>query len=600
MQNELNMLSMIPFSSADNALNVNKFLTDIEAGPYYICKSCNRMLYRKSVRKFQRNTYSIDIFTDVPSFDNEQYICNTCHSKLIKGKIPCQAVYNKLQMDQAPPELEELRKLESILVAQRLVSQKIVVLLKGQQKKVKGAICNVPVNCETVCKSLPRPSEQSGVILLKLKRKLKYSGHQYCEAVRPESLRRALEFLKEKNHLYQNVEIGMENTGEHPLHINKIKDSVKSIFEDLSDSKEKTTSSLRYERNSVSGDGAVLTEKACDEEEEIDDPQNQYWVSVNETCLESYVPDYPVEVSSSSVSSSETNDNNLLVTQLAGNEVCCIAPGEGKHPVHFMQDKYCEELAFRVLFPMGRFGYQVERRVKLSPTKYFNARLLNYTGKFAANPEYLFFAQYITEQKKVQDSINIALKKVSGHRLTASQVRNMSNDTMNHLIFSDQAYYFMKNIPGSPAYWKTLLFDVLAMIKRLGPPTWWMTFSCADLRWNEIYKILSKLGGREMSDAEIANMTYNEKCKMLNSNPVIVAKHFQYRLECLFKDVFLGCGDPVGKILYDAIRIEFQFRGSPHAHCFIWIKDCPILNEENLGILSDSLTSMCQQFYLIQ
>ena len=58
MQNELNMLSMIPFSSANNVLNVNKFLTDIEAGPYYICKSCNRMLYRKSVRKFHRDAYS--------------------------------------------------------------------------------------------------------------------------------------------------------------------------------------------------------------------------------------------------------------------------------------------------------------------------------------------------------------------------------------------------------------------------------------------------------------------------------------------------------------------------------------------------------------
>ena len=82
----------------------------------------------------------------------------------------------------------------------------------------------------------------------------------------------------------------------------------------------------------------------------------------------------------------------------------------------------------------ARFGYQVERRVKLSPTKYFNAGLLKHTRKFAANPVYLFFAQYITEQKKVQDSLNIALKKVSGQRLTASQARN--------IIFSDQAYYF--------------------------------------------------------------------------------------------------------------------------------------------------------------
>ena len=93
------------------------------------------------------------------------------------------------------------------------------------------------------------------------------------------------------------------------------------------------------------------------------------------------------------------------------NEVFSIAPGEGRHPVHFMQDKHCEELAFPVLFKKGRFGYQVEREVKLSATKYFNARLLNYTGRFAGNPAYLFFAQYVTEQKKVQDSINIALKK---------------------------------------------------------------------------------------------------------------------------------------------------------------------------------------------
>ena len=28
---------------------------------------------------------------------------------------------------------------------------------KGQQKKVSGAICNVPVDCDQTCKVLPRP-----------------------------------------------------------------------------------------------------------------------------------------------------------------------------------------------------------------------------------------------------------------------------------------------------------------------------------------------------------------------------------------------------------------------------------------------------------
>ena len=87
-----------------------------------------------------------------------------------------------------------------------------------------------------------------------------------------------------------------------------------------------------------------------------------------------------------------------------------------------------------------------------------------------------------------------------------------------------------------------------------------------------MYKILSKLEGRELPDNEIDNLSSDDKCKMLNSNLVVVAKHFQYRLERLLKDILLSDSNPVGKAIYHAIRIEFQFRGSPHAHCFIWIK----------------------------
>ena len=76
-----------------------------------------------------------------------------------KGKTPCQAVCNKLVIDEVPSELESLRKLESVLRAQRIVFQKIIIMPKGQQRKIKGAICNIPVDYETVCRSLPRPSE---------------------------------------------------------------------------------------------------------------------------------------------------------------------------------------------------------------------------------------------------------------------------------------------------------------------------------------------------------------------------------------------------------------------------------------------------------
>ena len=132
--------------------------------------------------------------------------------------------------------------------------------------------------------------------------------------------------------------------------------------------------------------------------EERDDLLNEYRQATNETCLQSVLPDYHVTI--------QSNKNCSL-----GNEVYNIAPGEKKHPISIMRDTKCEELAFPVLFPKRQFRYTDEREIKLSPVKYFNAQRLHYSGRFATNPEYLFFAQFIMEQKKVSDSINIALKK---------------------------------------------------------------------------------------------------------------------------------------------------------------------------------------------
>ena len=140
------------------------------------------------------------------------------------------------------------------------------------------------------------------------------------------------------------------------------------------------------------------------DEEEIEDPHNLYRNPVSETGMQSNIPNYPSNLDTDDAQTSDTDDQDTHRQASRGNEVFSIAPGEGRHPVHFMKDKFCEEMAFPTLFPKGKFGYQAERRIPLSPAKYFNARLLNYRGRFSRNPEYLVFSQFITEQRKVQDS----------------------------------------------------------------------------------------------------------------------------------------------------------------------------------------------------
>ena len=65
--------------------------------------------------------------------------------------------------------------------------------------KVKGAICNVPVDTKQVFNVLPSPSHSAGVIMIKLKTKLAYWGHVLLEAVRPDKVKLLLEYLKQNN-----------------------------------------------------------------------------------------------------------------------------------------------------------------------------------------------------------------------------------------------------------------------------------------------------------------------------------------------------------------------------------------------------------------
>ena len=232
-------------------------------------------------------------------------------------------------------------------------------------------------------------------------------------------------------------------------------------------------------------------------EEEVEDSLNEHWSPANETCLQSVIPDY-------SIVTEEHDSNNST-----GREIYNMAPGENKHPVSLMTDKQCEELAFPVLFPNGKFGYTAERDVKLSPVKYFNARLLHYSGRFATNPEYLFFAQFIIEQKKVSDSINIALKKVHGQSFTASQVRS-NTQILQNLISQDEAYLFLRQIPGSPPYYRKFMCEVVEMVKQLGITTWFMTLSCTDLRWHELFQIIARTNGKNMTDEEVEALSYDE------------------------------------------------------------------------------------------
>ena len=173
------------------------------------------------------------------------------------------------------------------------------------------------------------------------------------------------------------------------------------------------------------------------------------------------------------------------------------------------------KMAHPNLFPTGRFGYEVKKNVPLAPTntvqkmkfsikdfsskcdrirsKYFNQGLSNYSRKFVSDSDYIFFAHAVIQKIQLNDQISIAMRKIVSYNLNAGMLSKNFKATVHQFIVQDKAYSFMSSFKCTPAYWKKYLFEVLVMINQLGIPTFFMTFSRADLRRNKLIGIISNL-----------------------------------------------------------------------------------------------------------
>ena len=173
----------------------------------------------------------------------------------------------------------------------------------------------------------------------------------------------------------------------------------------------------------------------------------------------------------------ETTSNHLNTHRHAADESLVIenenllelAPGPDKGARHILFDKNCEELAFPKIFFRRKFGYTFPREHHLTPTRYFNQRLLNFSQTFASNSDYIFFEQSVLQQKNLNDQINIAMKKVTG-QLTAGMFAHY-DESVKRFVSNDQSFLFMNQIKGTPACWKKFQREVLTMVKQLGCPT---------------------------------------------------------------------------------------------------------------------------------
>ena len=134
----------------------------------------------------------------------------------------------------------------------------------------------------------------------------------------------------------------------------------------------------------------------------------------------------------------------------------------------------------------------------------------------------MFVAQYIVEAKQVSDDgNNFVWRQEPSRQFTATQARDQT--VLNQYVRKDRA---MKNIRGSPPYYQRTFYDLLAMIRQLGTPTWFFTLSAADLKWPHMIQTIAEQYGVDYTDDEVAKLSFDEKSNWLKRNPVTAARHF--------------------------------------------------------------------------
>ena len=508
------------------------FQNEILISPSIKCQSCLKLFYPSmSLKQLDLSEHANikEMLEPLHLSKSKITLCTPCNNALSAKKIPAQSILNNLSVPQAPQELQDLNSIEQRLICRVHPYMKLILLPYGQSA-MNGQSINFPYDLEEMVQK-PVSSDDMIIVTTETKEGL---PKEYVSNMK--KVKNALMWLKCNNPLYSDVNID---------NILSIKPTVLTMSqaELAACSSELGSANSEESNNDEAHDNIIETGIAC---------ENPCISKINYASYldKADIPNYKLKM----------NTNQ---------------------PVNMFTSNTLEQLAFPTMYPNGQNGLKTPRTTPLTTLKYFQCRLMSVDRRWSSNLPYLFWATNVVEKKLLSDNISIAMKMRSSktsRRQTALNVGTIKSDLSINPDFPENYYGFMKNIRGSPAYWNSAKLDLNAMIKELGPPTWFLTLSANDMNWPDLIHALCQQEG--ISSSSMAKMTKGQKIALMNSNPILTARHFSHRVHHFITKVLTSKYAPIGNVLNYFWRIEFQMRGSPHIHSLWWIEGAPDLNTE--------------------
>jgi hypothetical protein len=158
--------------------------------------------------------------------------------------------------------------------------------------------------------------------------------------------------------------------------------------------------------------------------------------------------------------------------------------------------------------------------------------------------------------------------------LKASQVRDQPN--LNQIFKSYIGYCDLQALRTSPYYLEGLRKNLFAMIRQLGPPTFFVTLTSAEKLWEPLIKALHSLHSKRLNMLDnFEDLQPTHIAELICTDPITCARYYDHRTS-EFRKLIMKDSTFFGEVQDFFFVTEFQNRGSEHDHGLIWIKNAPI------------------------
>ena len=543
---------------------VSYFHQLVSSGPVYICTSCDQLLYKHSVKKATNiRSLSLPLLDTVLlgkiSSNGNEYICHTCAKYIQQNKIPPCSIANNLHFHEVPLHLPALNTAEWRMLSPRLAFMQIHEAAVGKQLRIHGNVVCVPADICTTVSMLPRTTSDFETVAVQLKRRSQYRHPLLSSNVRPTCIREVGSYLVEHGELFKQEKISFSPAVVQSLQTDEILTVSDVTAENTDDT-------------SVQTDDASSSIEPSESADTADDEDS--WNEVHDTETERAGVFDTLFTSADFVEDSERSAVYGHIDEGRSDRVYSFAPSEGNKPISIFLDKHSEELSFPNIF-WGN-GRPDSHPVKVHYSQIVKSELRRSDRRVALCIDNIFYKLKKCQMHAVTGKVNVAVRKhkTGGHVYTAGQLRDA--DSIDRLIKFDDGYRVLKDLRGSPPYWEKAKRDLYAMIRQLGPAQLFVTLSAAETRWAHLLKILSEIvDGTVLTDEEIKNMTWSHKCRLISSDPVTCARHFDFAVQQFFNSFLKHPCSPFGELKDFWYRTEMQHRGSPHLHAVLWIANVP-------------------------